>query len=528
MKKISLFLSVIIITSLVFTVSCVSKEVPVTETYSETEYKIDKTEGVNDLAPRIKWYANLYGDALTGDPATGKCTGYTPVISYYGYEIGTSQYSKSNIEVFYSFTGNANLSGQQTCLYVHDLTGIGQIVLPTNFEFGKSLQYKTENLKDLKVAIYIPTPEEQKWLESYHSIVGMGDIQASIPAEKALHLLASFSPVQQDMCGVDTKYTPNNGGLTDLGVAALGMVYRYKCSITFDVSKVKEFAIITRTKASYNPALCTGELAHAFRSTIEISNVQLLWTNEIQTPYEVERQRTVMQTKKVPFWEVWSTNQPAETEPSSPSTTEVKPVVETTSPNTTTPATNLVSINDDFSDSNSGWGVSSADWGTFAYEDGEYGISIEKMNWFGYHLNSVSGKQEDFTAEVDVRKLSQGTDDAAGIVFRDQMGQGKDSFYVFWVDCNNGTYDIEKYIQGVWAPSLKDFTSSNYIQRGANTNRLKVMCKGSQIEVYVNDNKLTTVTDTSFSRGFIGLAAETFTSSNAHYHFDNFKLYTSD
>ncbi len=88
-----------------------------------------------------------------------------------------------------------------------------------------------------------------------------------------------------------------------MGVAALGMVYKYNCSITFDSSKVKEFAIITRTKASYNPALCTGELPPAFRSTIEVSNVQLLWTNEIQTPYEVEKQRTVMQTKKVPFWE---------------------------------------------------------------------------------------------------------------------------------------------------------------------------------------------------------------------------------
>ncbi len=136
--------------------------------------------------------------------------------------------------------------------------------------------------------------------------------------------------------------------------------------------------------------------------------------------------------------------------------------------------------------------------------------------------------QEDFTVEVDARKLSQGTDDAAGIVFRDQIEQGKWSFYVFWLDSNSGTYAIQKNIKDVWAPDLKDFTPSSYINGGTNTNRLKVICKGSQITVYANGYKLTTVTDTLLTSGYIGLAAETLTSPNAHYHFDNFKLYTND
>jgi hypothetical protein len=136
--------------------------------------------------------------------------------------------------------------------------------------------------------------------------------------------------------------------------------------------------------------------------------------------------------------------------------------------------------------------------------------------------------QDDFTVEVDVRRLSQGSDDAAGIVFREQEEQGKESYYVFWVNSSSGTYCIQKYIKSVWAPNLKDFTQSNYINRGANTNRLKVVCKGSQIDVYANDYKLATVTDTSLTNGYIGLAVGTWTSPNAHYHSDNFKLYTND
>jgi hypothetical protein len=70
--------------------------------------------------------------------------------------------------------------------------------------------------------------------------------------------------------------------------------------ISFDTKGVKEFAILANT---WN--------VHA------IISVKLVWSDDIiekrtvtkerQVPYEVpvqvEKQRTVMQTKKVPFWE---------------------------------------------------------------------------------------------------------------------------------------------------------------------------------------------------------------------------------
>jgi hypothetical protein len=73
----------------------------------------------------------------------------------------------------------------------------------------------------------------------------------------------------------------------------------------FDAQNVKEFTIITHYTSNMP------------MSKIEISNVELIWsdniierkevTKEKQVPYEIsvqiEKQRTVMQTKKVPFWE---------------------------------------------------------------------------------------------------------------------------------------------------------------------------------------------------------------------------------
>ncbi len=70
MKKLSLFLSTIIVACLVLSVSCVSKEIPATEDYYQTEYRTEyrtetytaiedvvvKTiEGSNFLSTKSQW-----------------------------------------------------------------------------------------------------------------------------------------------------------------------------------------------------------------------------------------------------------------------------------------------------------------------------------------------------------------------------------------------------------------------------------------------------------------------------------------
>jgi hypothetical protein len=476
MKKLILLFSFVIIISLVFTVSCVSKEVQVTETYYETEYKteyktetytetedvvVSTSEGQTFLMPVSQWQAGIYLKAA------GSGIGMT---YYYGYEIDGNEHTRSEVVIKES-------SAVPGYIGVWDLAGVGQIPAIPLHGGPRELSASGSGVTQY--------PDEQEWF---------GNLNAILTDSKRV---LKFQPL-------DT-----NAG----------------SEISFDAEGIKEFAILVNSL-----------------NKNALQSVKLVWSEDViekrtmtkerqvpyQVPVQVEKQRTVTKTEKVPFWEVWETNPPAETGPSSPSTTEAEPVVIETSSNVTTTEASPVTINDDFSNSSSGWGRGSDGWSEYAYQGGEYSISIERVESYGYHLNSVSGKLEDFTAEVDVRKLSQGTDDAAGIVFREQRGQGKYSFYVFWVDSNSGTYAIHKYINNVWAPDLKDFTPSNYINGGANTNRLKVVCKGSQIEVYANDYKLATVTDTSLTNGFIGLAVETFTSSNAHYHFDNFKLYTND
>jgi hypothetical protein len=461
MGRLSLFLSIVIVISFAFSISCVSKQIPVTETYYVTENKIEyktetytttenvvikTTEGQMYLEPIQKWQTGIYLRRV------GSGTGMS---YYYGYDISTEQHSRVRVEINILQDALGRTGGIIVC----DLTGFGQIPHAP----------ETNRPGNLENGVYVPPPALQAWLDNLNSVL---------------------TDSARNLGYIDTNTGENN--------------------ITFDAKEVKEFCIIANTWEK------------------SISGVKLTWADDVteqrtvnkerevpyQVPVQVKKQRTVMKTKKVPFWEAWQTNPPAETKPS----------------DTTTSESNTMLISDDFSDPNTGWFTGSPDWGEAAYENGEYSILVKKPRTLAFGTYDFRiGTQQDFIAEVDARRLISGDDDAAGIIFRiKEEEQGKYSYYAFWVNSILGTYAIEKYIEDAWASDIKSFASSDNISRGAITNRLKVVCKGSQIEVYVNEKKLDTVNDTSFVSGYIGLAARTFAGANAHYHFDNFKLYNGD
>lgn len=232
MKKLGL-ISIMII-SIVFIVSCVSKEVPVTEIYSETAYRTEtytttENVGINlkggtiDLTPIIEWQAPLY--FKTGG-------GGIENTFYKGYRIEPRPHSRITIEVSIA----AGYIG------VYDLTGIGQITT-----------------KDMSIG-------QSCWIDQTTGEIHYGWLNN-------LNDLISDSK--------RTLYAQYMGRQSE---------------ITFDANEIDEFAILTNT---------------LIKSTIQ--SVKLTWpdqsveerevTRTRPVPYEVEKQRTVMQTKKVPFWE---------------------------------------------------------------------------------------------------------------------------------------------------------------------------------------------------------------------------------
>jgi len=170
---------------------------------------------------------------------------------------------------------------------------------------------------------------------------------------------------------------------------------------------------------------------------------------------------------------------------------------------------------DDFSDPDSGWPIGDDSNFTFGYISSQYRIQVK--NPPGGLQVTPGAKATDFAAAVSARRTS-GTYGAYGIHFG--INEDWSEYYEVVIDANY--YSIWRY-DGTWTP-LRDWTTSGHINTGTSWNRLKVIRDGADIAVYVNNQHLTTVSDSSFT-GLrrIGLYAGSYRAFDAR--FDDFSLY---
>ena len=176
---------------------------------------------------------------------------------------------------------------------------------------------------------------------------------------------------------------------------------------------------------------------------------------------------------------------------------------------------------DDFDDPESGFGERSDENRRRSYQDGRYNMELLSEDWISW---ASVGSFSDFVMEVDV--ISEGEAGYAGLVFRKE---GDYQFYFFSIS-TEGRYRLRKWLaQGEenWETIL-DWRRSPHIRTGEATNRLRTVCVGSQIWLYVNDQYLDTVQDTTFSEGELGMASATLPGeSYARFSFDNLRVFAS-
>jgi hypothetical protein len=179
-----------------------------------------------------------------------------------------------------------------------------------------------------------------------------------------------------------------------------------------------------------------------------------------------------------------------------------------------------LAVSDDFSDPKSGFRKSSDENRRLFYEDGRYGIEVLKEEWIA---TSCLSDLSDFMMEVDV--ISTGESGRAGIIFREG---GERAFYFFAIT-PEGWYKLWKRVspeEGGWERIL-DWQQSPHVNKGAATNRLQVVCVGSTISLYINDQYLDTAQDATYTEGRVCMAAGTFIGeNNALFYFDNLQVYT--
>ncbi|MHB8595979.1 MAG: family 16 glycoside hydrolase [Ktedonobacteraceae bacterium] len=174
----------------------------------------------------------------------------------------------------------------------------------------------------------------------------------------------------------------------------------------------------------------------------------------------------------------------------------------------TYPFSNKLVLNDPLTANSNGFkwdeGISSTGGGcTFSGQS--YHVSQTKSGYFNYCIASNTNFSN-FTYEVEMM-VAQG--DAGGLIFRANTSGQSPAFYYFRLN-QDGTYYLFLYVDSTAtnARTLAHGTATGFNTGLNQTNLVSVVAKGSTLALYVNKQQITSVTDSTFTSGQIGLAAE--------------------
>ncbi|MFL5666817.1 MAG: hypothetical protein ACJ8BW_36530 [Ktedonobacteraceae bacterium] len=148
------------------------------------------------------------------------------------------------------------------------------------------------------------------------------------------------------------------------------------------------------------------------------------------------------------------------------------------------------------------------------WEDYDHGVSACTFSGGAYHVRETQKSYftdcfpdpnfANFTYQVQMQ-IIQG--DCGGIIFRAEPTHAK--FYLFRV-CQDGTYALLLYVDNTNANTQTLANGSNpAIHTGhGQTNTAAVVARGNELDLYINQQVLTTVIDSNYSYGHIAVVAQ--------------------
>jgi eukaryotic-like serine/threonine-protein kinase len=191
------------------------------------------------------------------------------------------------------------------------------------------------------------------------------------------------------------------------------------------------------------------------------------------------------------------------------------------------PAFGTLALDDPLSDNSHGyrWEENNDTYGTCAFREGAY--QVNAIHGGGTKFCQASNTTfSDFAYEVQIT-IVQG--ERGGIVFRNDKTKGKsyyfsigqDGTYALWLFiCTSPSFD-SCYFSGVHDGSSPAITT------GLNqTNLIAVVAKGNTIDLYVNNQRINSVSDSSSSQGQIGVAVSDVNGPPSEVVFRDAKVWT--
>ncbi len=284
-----LFLILITVILSIINLSCVTQEVPVIETYYETETRTESysdvgTTGEYNLTPDTNWYCeNLEIQPVNSENPNpwGREPPSSSGVWYFGYRLPEHSSSKIILQTWGEEPESPwnPIQKEEYPLYPWQQKG-GQRILA----------YDVSNVG------YWDKPPFDKTL--YTSIHYIGPFGADLGGPK----LNNVSPEEIKQFNEWLDYfNAQLANQVELDIQFSNSEYQ------FDTTGIKNIALLIAGNETKLSSSGTNSWIPESSHNNPIKSILLVWSDNVtkqrQVPYLAEKQRTVMEMKKVPFWE---------------------------------------------------------------------------------------------------------------------------------------------------------------------------------------------------------------------------------
>lgn len=175
---------------------------------------------------------------------------------------------------------------------------------------------------------------------------------------------------------------------------------------------------------------------------------------------------------------------------------------------------------EDFTDPSDEWWTNEEPTHTYSYYDNGYRIEILEEDWITW--TTIGSHKSDVVIEADVKNLGE-DDNLIALVCRSVdvhnlylLGISSDGYYIIW-----------KLSHNIWITSV-DWTKTDAVNTGKSSNRIKAVCSGTNLSLYVNDILLSKIVDDDFSSGQVGVSVGSMEKSGVDVIYDNFAVYKAN
>ncbi len=172
---------------------------------------------------------------------------------------------------------------------------------------------------------------------------------------------------------------------------------------------------------------------------------------------------------------------------------------------------------DDFTNHDNTWSTVVTDEGIVNYDGDTLRILINQKDSFFWSTPEL--EIADSVVNVSTVKLSGPDDNLFGLVCRMQDDR---NYYAFLVSSDGyyGIVKVENGFQQILGPG--EMGTTKLVQAENKINHIRADCDGNELTLYLNWEKLASVTDDSFKKGKVGVIAGTLENIGTDIRFDNF------